>query len=517
MSDPALGLRVVTPGPAGRLDVAIRWLHTTELPDPSLYIRPGELVLTNGLWLPHHPVESFVDAVARARAAGLVFGLTSQTPEIPPDLAESCRSRDLPLIELCIDVAFTKLTKAASHIQNEVLQAELTATVHRGDALAESLSRGGGAAGVLEILRRDRDLPLLVVDRAARRLAGIGRELTNEQLQTAAAALNLFPPPLEVAITDRTSAALYLIEGAMGEINAGLYCLAPLAELTAADRDALAQAARFLSLEVAKQQAVHAIEARFAGELLEMILSGPGRANEVTQRLHTYGVPPDQPLAVLAIAAPAEAADAGALQTIRAAVSEVFSAHGLPAFTCARSRDVVAIAPWERSIEDVTRLAHEISGKASQRVNGQRIVVGIGEIANDASALREPLVRAREICEVLLGSNGPAVAIFTDIATYRMLLGLLDRRVLHHFSEQVLGPIRGHDDRVHTDLEHTLRTFLDHDGQWATTASALHVHVNTLRNRMARIGELTGRDVNRMADRIDLFLALEAGTVEGKS
>jgi DNA-binding PucR family transcriptional regulator len=77
----------------------------------------------------------------------------------------------------------------------------------------------------------------------------------------------------------------------------------------------------------------------------------------------------------------------------------------------------------------------------------------------------------------------------------------------------VLGIIREHDTRAHTELEHTLRTFLRHDGQWGVTAAALHVHVNTLRNRMARITELTGRNVNRLEDTVDLFLALAAETV----
>ncbi|MEU9843095.1 helix-turn-helix domain-containing protein [Actinomadura sp. NPDC048032] len=56
----------------------------------------------------------------------------------------------------------------------------------------------------------------------------------------------------------------------------------------------------------------------------------------------------------------------------------------------------------------------------------------------------------------------------------------------------------------------TLRAFLDHDGHWQATAAALRVHVNTLRNRLAKIAELTGRDTARTADRVDLFLALRA-------
>jgi len=70
--------------------------------------------------------------------------------------------------------------------------------------------------------------------------------------------------------------------------------------------------------------------------------------------------------------------------------------------------------------------------------------------------------------------------------------------------------LREHDRRRGGELETTLRAFLDHDGHWGATAEALYVHVNTLRNRMARVAELTGRDVGRTADRVDLFLALEA-------
>ncbi|MGW4772475.1 PucR family transcriptional regulator [Nocardia sp. NPDC004278] len=514
VADPALGLQVMTPQLTERLAAEIRWLHTTELPDPSRYIRPGELVLTNGLWLPHVSSERFVDAVARAGAIGLVFGLTAQTPALPEELAALCISRGLPLVELCIGVPFAALTRAAARIQNEVLQAELTATVRRGDALATALSRGSGAAGVLEILRGETELPLLVVDRKGRCLASIGCEPTGEQVRLAAAALNRTPPPIEVDLLESGPSALYLIEGVMGEIDAGLYCLEPATELAAADREALAQATRFLSLEVTKQQAVHAIEARFAAELLEMILSGPRRSGEVSQRLRAYGVPSDQPLGVFALApvSPSSNPDLPP-DDIADAVGAFFATHGIPVFTAAGSRDVVAVCPWEHTSAELTRFARELSAEVGRRVPAARIVIGLGEIATTAGALREPLVRAREVCQVLRGQDGRDTASFADIATFRMLLGLLDEQVLHRFTDQVLGIIREHDTRAHTELEHTLRTFLLHDGQWGVTAAALHVHVNTLRNRMARITELTGRNVNRLEDTVDLFLALAAETV----
>ena len=47
LNDPDLGLRVVVDG---ALDRPIRWVHTTELADPSRYLQGGELILTTGVW-----------------------------------------------------------------------------------------------------------------------------------------------------------------------------------------------------------------------------------------------------------------------------------------------------------------------------------------------------------------------------------------------------------------------------------------------------------------------------------
>jgi PucR family transcriptional regulator, purine catabolism regulatory protein len=70
--------------------------------------------------------------------------------------------------------------------------------------------------------------------------------------------------------------------------------------------------------------------------------------------------------------------------------------------------------------------------------------------------------------------------------------------------------VRDHDRQRDGELEATLRAFLQNDGHWAATAASMYIHVNTLRNRMARIAELTGRDVGRTTDRVELFLALQS-------
>ncbi|MEV0202427.1 helix-turn-helix domain-containing protein, partial [Nonomuraea sp. NPDC050691] len=110
--------------------------------------------------------------------------------------------------------------------------------------------------------------------------------------------------------------------------------------------------------------------------------------------------------------------------------------------------------------------------------------------------------------------GGPAVRGFRELGTHRLLLGLVDQATLSAFAHDLLAPLRAHDAQRRSDLEPTLRAFLDHDGQWAATAAALHVHANTLRNRLARVTELTGRDVGRVEDLVDLFLALTIDAME---
>lgn len=508
LDDTALELTLLVPGPAGALRREVLWLHNTELPDPSPYVRATELVLTNGLWRNTVDASRFVAALQRARAAGLIFGLTEQTPTTPSDLIDACAAADIPLAALSIAVPFTAITEAASRIQGKARQDALAGLVRRGNALATSISRGGGAEGVLEVLRRDHDLPLLVVDRLGRRLAGTGADGDDALHRAAAEALTRRPPPLEVDLPGIGRASLFLVEGAMGDIDAGLFCLRPQSDLEVAEREAIDQAARFLSLEVTKQQAMQAIESRFSSELLEMILSGAARAREVPDRLRAFGIDPAGQLAVITIVIGDDRVrPTGSTDEIE----DFFTRRGIPAVVAAGSQDTVAVFPWNRDTDQLVELAHDLVADVTKRFPNDRAVVGIGELAADSTGLREPLIRSREVCQALRRrQSGSRVGTFADIGTHRMLLGLHDRSLLRRFADDILGPLRAHDEQNGTELERTLRTFIGNDGHWSTTAGELFVHVNTLRNRIARISDLTGRDMTRLEDRVDLFLALEA-------
>jgi DNA-binding PucR family transcriptional regulator len=512
LDSPELGLRLLVEGRAGALDERVVWVHNTELTDPSPYLGERELVLTNGMWLEQAEAAEFVGNVVRAGAAGIVFGLREQVPRTPQAVIDACAAARLPLVEIAVGVPFTAVTRAAAGHYAAMRQAGLLGMVRRGDALATALSHGAGASGVLEVLRRDYDVPLAVVDRAGRLLAAAGADTTVEQRRVAAERLGDHPPPLEIDFGDGGVASVFLV-GAIGDLDAALLCLRPLRELGDGERAALEQAARFLSLEVAKQQAVHAIELRFASELLDMILSGPQRSGEVPGRLRAFGVDPGGTLAVVALAFSGSGAPTA--PGLAEAVSEFFLADNSPAAVAGGTGDVVAVVPWRRSDVDLHDLATRLARAVDERFPGRRTVVGIGGSAENAAGLKQPLVRSREACHVLRRRGSQAVATFAELGTHRLLLGLHDADTLRDFADVVLGPLREHDTQRGSELVRTVQAFLEHGGQWAATADALFVHVNTLRNRLAKVTELTGRDVARTEDRVDLYLALEAAEFYG--
>src|SRR5690349_16719280 len=81
VGDRRLGLRLVVP--AADAALVIRGHHVTDLDQPARYLLPGELLLTNGLWLHRRPAAEWIAEVKSAGVAVLAFGLTDDWPTVP--------------------------------------------------------------------------------------------------------------------------------------------------------------------------------------------------------------------------------------------------------------------------------------------------------------------------------------------------------------------------------------------------------------------------------------------------
>jgi sugar diacid utilization regulator len=144
-----------------------------------------------------------------------------------------------------------------------------------------------------------------------------------------------------------------------------------------------------------------------------------------------------------------------------------------------------------------------------------RLAVGVSGPAESVTALPGALHEAgsaRRLAALRLAGLGgtSAISVVTsdEVASHELLLATVPAGVLRSFRERLLGPLLAYDDLHRAELLPTLREFLASSGSWNACAVRMYVHVNTVRYRIRRIEELTGRDLSRLDDQVDFFLAL---------
>src|SRR5215207_679020 len=103
------------------LDAPVRWVHISELEDPTPWMSGGELLLTTGLQLDTPKRQrAFVARLADHQLAGIGFGTGFTHPSVPKALLTAARERELPLFEVPYEVPFIALTERAfSRLVNE--------------------------------------------------------------------------------------------------------------------------------------------------------------------------------------------------------------------------------------------------------------------------------------------------------------------------------------------------------------------------------------------------------------
>ncbi|HEY5193267.1 MAG TPA: PucR family transcriptional regulator ligand-binding domain-containing protein [Solirubrobacteraceae bacterium] len=120
--------------------VNVRWVHSTELLDPTPWLRGGELLLTTGLQLQGaKPQREFVERLAEREIAGLGFGTGFVHKKVPAAVLNTARKLGFPLFEVPYELPFIAITERVfAQLLNE--RYELLQRNMAGDVLAEALT-----------------------------------------------------------------------------------------------------------------------------------------------------------------------------------------------------------------------------------------------------------------------------------------------------------------------------------------------------------------------------------------
>lgn len=433
------------------LSVPVSWVHATEQLDPRPHLRPSELVCTLGSSLVRsHSARPFVEAVADAGAAGICLGLGEVHLEPPRALVEAAWRTGIPLLEMPHGVPFLTINDAVlkrrSQAESEARRAETT--------LLSSLlkiARNGASADEL----------LAAVSNA---LGGSVRRRGKQ--------LGASRPSRDASRGERRSRSEFsrpqLSRSGSGALEWDGPGPGPSQEFLVQ----LDSVLEFVSREYAREQAEYQQK---VGKLIDLVADGLAHPAALLPDVEAGGLDPE-----------------GLIVSSWPTGSEVAIATRWPgALIGTTARGVVALSG--SGVIDSIRGLGLVCGYSST-VGLSRLSRAVGEAR---AALR--LARSRG------GVVGP-----DQLVSFEALLEQQPAERLLPFVEQVLRPMVQADEEGRGDLVETLRVYLELDRHLQSTADQLYVHVNTVRHRLSRIQELSGRDPFSLTGIEDLRIALWA-------
>jgi purine catabolism regulator len=244
------------------------------------------------------------------------------------------------------------------------------------------------------------------------------------------------------------------------------------------------------------------LQRNVVGDVLAEALTGHLYPEDLQARLRPFGI--GEQVAVLAFRTSDPSAAAAVVERLlerRQASSLVAIRAGL---VCAV---VDAGAAGDAAPLDPAALARKIRAELTGRFGD--VQAAASRVA-PTHALRMTFHEARCALEAVRLRNGdaPEVATYEDLGAFQLLLSLQDDEALFSYCRSVLGPIEEGEGGYGDELVRSLDVFIEHNGHWEKAAGALYCHRHTLRYRIRRIEQLTGRDFSSARDRIEFWLAL---------
>ncbi|MCX5259287.1 helix-turn-helix domain-containing protein [Streptomyces canus] len=384
--------------------------------------------------------------------------------------------------------ALTELERANEIIRDHSGVIERASDVH--DRLAELVLRGGGVhdvvAAVSEILDGTVEFSEVAPSEALEASRAEGHAVRHKDDWIAAVA-------------------------AGGELL-GALVLRGHPGLDPVDQRTLERAAMVTSLLLLARRSAAEAEQRVRGELLDDLLDARDRDPRLLrERAVRLDADLDATHIVLAARLEGTAADAdqeaAARRRLWSASSHLAATrHGLAA---ARDGGTVLLLPLTAG-DTATELARRTAGHLGTAVH-EAVTVGASAPVRDLAVRPDAVAAAyeegRRCLDALrlLGRAGDGAAA-EDFGFLGLLLA--GDRDIAGFVDRTIGQVVAYDDRRGTDLLRTLDAYFACGMSPARTKDELHVHVNTVAQRLERVGRLLGEDWQSPARALEIQLAL---------
>ncbi|MHA3020898.1 helix-turn-helix domain-containing protein [Mycobacterium sp. BMJ-28] len=358
--------------------------------------------------------------------------------------------------------------------------------------------RSGGLSGIAAVLAELISRPVLIddTDQAVLATSGDTGELPDAQWRAAAAiaSATASTPVLVSSDAEEPSRCFVAVARLDDDVAARIWFPQRDSKLDPVGVRAVEHASIVISLELLRMRTAVEVEHRLRGELLaDLLATGSVLSEQLLQRADRLGHDLRRPHAAMvgALTVAGESADNRLHQRALSAVTELATAQRPRPLSAMHRGDVVTMWPLgDSTVEDAAAAVRRAMAAAAPGTAATLAVsppgsATYGESYRTAKGALDIAVRAgRTNTVVRLG----------DLGVVGLLLQLDDPAQLTAFADRTLGPVTAYDAAHHTDLVTTLRRYFACKLDRNATAGVLHVHPNTVTQRIRRIETLCGVD-----------------------
>ncbi|MET0736298.1 MAG: PucR family transcriptional regulator [Microbacterium sp.] len=470
------------------LDQSIRWVHSSDLADPTPFLSEGLVLLTTGTQFQGDEPAPYREYVRRLSARGVVglgFGTEVVRDGIPPALADACRDERMPLFEVPYRTPFIAVARANAEAVAAQAYARRSWALAAQRAIALAALRPDGLGATLAELARQLDTWVGLYDAAGE----LSREHPAEGLDDETARLlkdevaGVLRRGARAGSALRTGATPFTLQtlGRGGHLR-GVIAIAA-GDLDQEGRGVVTAVIAMAGLALEQHQGLaRARGALRAGLVQSLLTDDPTLARRITRDL--WGPLPPSPVVVALTDAAASRAE-GLAELLELRVDE---RRGSVFFGRAEDGLVLIVPAAEREILE------EVAERFETRLG----------VSNPTAY--DGVAAALEQARVARDRGSGAVTEFTDVTRSGVLSALSSEAKA--LADAELAPLTAHDAEHGTHLVETLRAWLDFDCSHEASARALGVHRHTVRTRLAVAERLLGRELSAFSTRAELWAAL---------
>jgi len=446
---------------------------------------------------------------APLRRAGTVVGALNGYHALPHQFDAA----EISLVTtLATQVAIALSTaQVRAREQDTIRELRRAEEVHR--VLTATALRGEGVTGVATALAELLRQPVLIEDVYDEAMATAGWHAEDRPVITSAVDDDISRGSIVAVEPGGHTVAGVVLDG---EVVARVHVRAARAELSRLDVRAIEHSTVVTALELLRARTAAEVEQRLRGSLVADLLST--ERTDVAPLLDRarrlgYDLSGDQLLLAVRCIEGRLSGGRPVTERLLAAANRLVAGVVPRPLAAIHHGDLVMV--WTRAAgADAHNVARRLIESLTASGPIERCVAAVSPAAS-LDELAGVYRTVRGALDLAADSDSPSVIDLQEVAIDHLLLQLDDPARLREFARTVLGPALDYDRDHSTELLRTARVLLDHDLDRRAAATVLHLHPNTVQQRVRRLEGLTGLGLSRPRDLLRLTAALSVARIAG--